>query len=234
MSEELAFPSAVVLGLWLNASLSGSVSSTDASNALETITNQVYVAGDITGSDMESSATWLEVVRLVESAKTPVAVGLPIDGDPAGLPGNVLKKIQRDSGVVAINRDLLLFMNLDDVWTLEANPNTVLHHDLNQTRRILNEQVSMSSKQLAASDLVGDDSQIIELLDEFRSLHLPPHLSKRSAESLESAAKVLIVARGAIAHTAALHSPSVDRSRLRNLEELIVKSRAVLQSVITA
>jgi hypothetical protein len=109
-----------------------------------------------------------------------------------------------------------------------------LHHDLNQSRRILNEQVSISAGQLAASDLVGDDSQILEMLDEFRSLHLPPHLSTRSAEALESAARILIVARGAIESTAALHSPSADKLRLHYLEELIVKSRAVLQSVVTA
>lgn len=234
MSEELAFPTAVVLGLWLNASQNGSVSRTDAANALETITNQVGVIGDVGGNDKTGRALWLDLVQLVASAKTPAAVALPIDGDPSGVPGTVLRRIHRDPGVVAINRDLLLFKNLDGDWTLEAHPNAVLHHDLNQTRRMLNEQVSISAKQLATSDLVGDDSQILELLDEFRSLHLPPHLSKRSAESLESAAKILIVARGAIASTVALHSPSVDRSRLRNFEDLISKSRAVLQSVVIA
>jgi len=229
MSEELAFPPSVVLGLWLNASLNDSVSRTDAANAIETITDQVNISGEF--SDIDS---WLDLVQMVATSTTPVAVGLPVDGDPAGVPTELLRTIQRESGVVAINRNLLLVLSRDGIWTLKPSPNTVLHHDLNQSRRILNEQVSISAGQLAASDLVGDDSQILEMLDEFRSLHLPPHLSTRSAEALESAARILIVARGAIESTAALHSPSVDKLRLQNLEELIVKSRAVLQSVVTA
>jgi len=229
MSEELAFPPAVVLGLWLNASVSSSVSSTDMANAIETVTNQVSIAGEL--SDIGS---WLDLVQAVKSASTPVAVGLPVDGDPAGVPTDLLRTIQRPSGVVAINRDLLLVHRLDDAWTLVARSNTVLHYDLNQSRRILNEQVSNSAKQLAASELVGDDSQILELLEEFRSLHLPPHLSNRSTEALETAARIMIVARGAIESSIALHSPSLDKLRLQSLEQLITKSRAVLQSVITA
>ncbi len=225
MSDELAFPPAVVIGLWLNAAVNASVSATDAANALETITNQTSLSDD---------SIWLDLVRQVVARKAPVAVGLPIDGDPAGVPGSVLRIIDRDSGVVAINKDLLVVRGLDSVWKLENSANTVLHYDLNQSRRILTEQILISTDQLAASDLVGDESEITKLLDEFRSLHLPPHLSKRSAESLESAAKILIVARGALMHSAALHSPSTDKNRMKILEDLITKCRAVLQSVVIA
>jgi hypothetical protein len=58
-------------------------------------------------------------------------------------------------------------------------------------------------------------------------------LSNRSTESLETAAKILIVARGAVSTSVALHSPSLDRVRLHHLEQLVAKSRIVLQSVIT-
>jgi hypothetical protein len=44
MSHEHAFPPAVVLGLWLNAARSGSVSPTDAANALESVTHQIDIA----------------------------------------------------------------------------------------------------------------------------------------------------------------------------------------------
>ena len=232
MPEMLSFPPAVVLGLWLNAAHSGSVSQTDAANAIETITDQVELDKDDQWPSAVNSSL-LELVRAVCSASTPVAVGLPVDGDPAGIPSQVLVKIQRSSGVIAINRDLLLFQTPDGSWTLAGVSNTVMHYDLNQTRRNLMSQITTSAELLAASDLVGDETEIVETLDAFQPQHLPPHLSDRSIRALEMAAKIVIVASGAISNSAALHSPSVDRSRLENLELLICESRRVLQSVVT-
>jgi hypothetical protein len=232
MSDAPAFPSAVILGLWLNAATTGSVSRTDAANAMETITDQVEIGPVPEWPDMKSTS-WLDLVRRVTSSGTPVAIALPIDGDPAGVPPQVLPKIQRNSGVVAIDKSLMLVKNLDECWVLMSAENAVIHHDLSQARRLLIEQVVESSAKLAASDLVGDETEILKALDAFRSLHLPPHLSNRSTESLETAAKILIVARGAVSTSVALHSPSLDRLRLHHLEQLVAKSRIVLQSVIT-
>jgi hypothetical protein len=233
MSEAPAFPTSVVLGLWLNAAQVGSISQTDATNALETITDRIHIRHELNWPDTEKS-TWLDLVRQVVSMPLPVAVALPVDGDPAGVPQQVLLTAKRDCGVVAINGDLLLFQNLDSEWVLARVENKVMHYDLNQTRRILTEQIAISTAQLAASDLVGDEAEIVESLDAFRSLHLPPHLSKRTTDSLETAAKILLVARGAVSKSIAMHSPSIDRLRLKHLEELIAKSRTVLQSVVTS
>jgi len=232
MPVMLSLPPAVVIGLWLNAAHSGSVSPTDATNAIETITDQVDLSVDDepTGSGISS---FLELVREACSASTPVAVGLPVDGDPAGIPSRVLSKIERSSGVVAINRDLLLFQTPDGPWALADASNTVMHYDLSQSRRILLNQIEDSAHQLAASDLVGDETEIAGTLDAFQAQHLPPHLSDRSIGALELAAKIVIVAGGAITNSAALHSPSIDRIRLENLELLICESRKVLQSVVT-
>jgi hypothetical protein len=232
MPVMLSLPPAVVIGLWLNAAHSGSVSPTDATNAIETITDQVDLSVDDepTGSGISS---FLELVRKACSASTPVAVGLPVDGDPAGIPNNVLVKIERSSGVVAINRDLLLFQTSDGPWALADASNTVMHYDLSQTRRILLNQIEDSAHQLAVSDLVGDETEIAGTLDAFQTHHLPPHLSDRSIGALELAAKIVIVAGGAITNSTALHSPSIDRIRLENLELLICESRKVLQSVVT-
>lgn len=231
MSDAQAFPPAVLLGLWLNAVQTPSISVTDAANAIETITAQLSVGVDGEQSDSDDSS-WLELVKMVAAAKTPVAVGLPIDGDPAGVPRSVLVVLTRHSGVVAINSNLVLFKNLDKRWVLSAVENTVMHYDLSQTRRSLTDQVAISAARLAASDLVGDEAEIRLALDEFRSLHLPPHLSKRSTDALESAAKILIVAQGAKLNSQAVHSPSMDRLRLQTLEELIERGRSVLQSVV--
>jgi len=231
MSPEHAFPPAVLLGLWLNAAQIGSVSQTDAANALEAITEQVDV--QIVNNSVGLESSWLDLVRTAASAAEPVAVGLPVPGDPAGVPVGVLATISVDSGVVAINRTQVLCQDSNAEWILMNETNNVLHYDLSQTRRSLMEQISESANQLAASDLVGDETEILAALESFRTLHLPPSLTKRSSDALELAARVNIIASGAIKSASAIHSPSIDRQRLTVLQKLITESRAVLQSVFS-
>jgi hypothetical protein len=211
-----------VLGLWLNAARTGAVSTTDAANALETISGQINL----------KDSTWVEIVDVVKQAREPVAVALPVEGDPAGVTVGVLKQIVRTSGVVAIDNNLLLCQSPEFGWTLMSEPSNVLHYDLSQTRRSLTDQIAIAANRLSASELVGDETEVINALDSFRALHLPPHLSKRSTDALELAARVIIISRGALAASSAVHSPSIDRLRVENLEQLILRSRMVLQSVV--
>jgi hypothetical protein len=171
-------------------------------------------------------------VRTAASAAEPVAVGLPVPGDPAGVPVGVLATISVDSGVVAINRTQVLCQDSNAEWILMNETNNVLHYDLSQTRRSLMEQISESANQLAASDLVGDETEILAALESFRTLHLPPSLTKRSVDALELASRVIIIASGAIKSATAVHSPSIDQQRLKVLQSLIKESRSVLQSVV--
>jgi len=230
MSPEHAFPPAVLLGLWLNAAQIGSVSQTDAANALEAITEQVDV--QIVNNSVGLESSWLDLVRTAASAAEPVAVGLPVPGDPAGVPVGVLATISVDSGVVAINRTQVLCQDSNAEWVLMNETNNVLHYDLSQTRRSLMEQISESANQLAASNLVGDETEILAALESFRTLHLPPSLTKRSVDALELASRVIIIASGAIKSATAVHSPSIDQKRLKVLQSLIKDSRSVLQSVV--
>lgn len=231
MSHEYAFPPAVVLGLWLNAARSGAVSPTDAANAIESVTQQIAIESSDDSSGVATSS-WLGLVEIVQKAIEPVAIALPVDGDPAGVPANVLTRIVRASGVVAISTDLILCQLSNESWVLLTEPHKVLHYDLNQTRRILVDQIAETTTLLATSDLVGDESEIIDALRSFRALHLPPSLTKRSSDALELAARVNIIASGAIRSASALHSPSIDRQRVMILQKLITESRAVLQSVV--
>ncbi len=233
MSHDHAFPPAVVLGLWLNAARSGAVSPTDAANALESVTHQIDLATNVVDSDVKIS-NWLGLVELVNSANEPVAVALPIDGDPAGVPAAFLSQNLRESGVVAINSDLLLHQQCDGSWVLQTMRHKVIHYDLSQTRRNLTDHIALATEQLSASDLIGDESEILDALQSFRALHLPPNLTKRSVDALELASRVIIIASGAIKSTTALHSPSIDRQRVHVLQSLITESRAVLQSVVTS
>jgi hypothetical protein len=232
MSHEYAFPPAVVLGLWLNAARSGAVSPTDAANAIEAVTHQIDIQlGD--NPPGERGSSWLGLVEIVQRAIEPVAIALPVDGDPAGVPANVLTRIVRASGVVAISADLILCQLSNESWTLLAEPHKVLHYDLSQTRRILTAQIELATKFLSASELIGNESDILDALHSFRTLHLPPSLTKRSADSLELAARVIIIANGAIKCATAMHSPSIDQQRVQVLQNLIKESRAVLQSVVS-
>jgi hypothetical protein len=129
---------------------------------------------------------------------------------------------------------LLLLQQSDEIWVLQSEHHKVIHYDLSQTRRNLTEHLASATKQLSASDLTGDESEILDALDSFRTLHLPPSLTKRSLDAVELAARVIIVASGAIKSATALHSPSIDRQRVQVLQSLITDSRAVLQSVITS
>lgn len=232
MSPEHAFPPAVLLGLWLNAARSGAISASDAANAIESVTHQIDIATDGEASDARVSS-WIGLVELVKRAKEPVAIALPIDGDPAGIPSSVLKHILRESGVVAIDSDLLLIQQSDNSWVLQTAHHKVIHYDLSQTRQTFIDHLAMATKQLSASDLVGDESDILDELDSFRTLHLPPSLTKRSLDALELASRVIIIASGAIKSATTLHSPSIDRQRVQVLQSLITESRSVLQSVVT-
>lgn len=232
MTEQLAFPPAVVLALWLNAVRGGFVSATDAANAIETVTEQVDLLLDLDG-DQASKVSWIELVSTALASSQPAAVALPVDGDPAGVSVEVLKKIDRTAGVVALNKERLLVRKLEGFWSLLEAPNTVIHYDLSQTRRLLTENIEEAARKLATGDLVGDQDMIRNALDEFRSLHLPPSLSKRSAESIELAARIAIVAEGALKHSTAIYSPSIDKMRIKTLEQLARTSRFVLQSAIT-
>lgn len=233
MSHEHAFPPAVVLALWLNAARSGAVSPTDAANAIESVTQQIAIESSDDSSGVAASS-WLGLVEIVLKAIEPVAIALPVDGDPAGVPANVLTRIMRASGVVAISADLILCQLSNETWVLLAEPHKVLHYDLNQTCRILTAQIELATKFLSASELIGNESDILDALHAFRTLHLPPSLTKRSSDALELAARVNIIASGAIRSASALHSPSIDRQKVLVLQNLITESRAVLQSVVTS
>jgi len=233
MSRTHEFPPAVLLGLWLNAARSGAVSTTDAANALESVTHQIDIAtrGDESNRQISS---WIGLVELVKSENEPVAVALPVNGDPAGIPAPVLMRIMRESGVVAINSDLLLLQQSDEIWVLQSEHHKVIHYDLSQTRRNLTEHLGLATGQLSASELIGDETEIRDALDSFRTLHLPPSLTKRSSDALELAARVIIVASGALTSATAIHSPSIDRQKVQVLQSLITESRAVLQSVVSS
>ncbi|CAB4335918.1 unannotated protein [freshwater metagenome] len=220
MPTALWAPPAVIIALWINSARKSAVTTTDAINALETIVAETNSAISLV-AELGTELSGGQVARLGLSAPDPVSVGLPIPGDPAGVPATILSQIEASAGVVALDREHLLVQHREIGWQIIATPHAIVHQDLNFAKTQLTSAIALAANFLSQSDLVGDHSKISESLQKFRTLHLPPNLNQKHVESLELAARVHIVATGAIADSEAVASPSQDRMRvqvLRNLE----------------
>ena len=220
MPTALWAPPAVIIALWINSARKSAVTTTDAINALETIVAETNSAISLV-AELGTELSGGQVARLGLSAPDPVSVGLPIPGDPAGVPATILSQIEASAGVVALDREHLLVQHREIGWQIVATPHAIAHHDFNFAKTQLTSAIAEAANFLSQSDLVGDHSRISESLQKFRTMHLPPSLNQKHVESLELAARIHIVATGAIADSQAMASPSQDRMRievLRNLE----------------
>ena len=223
-------PIAVLLALWLNAARSGSVSATDAANACETLIDQL---GYELAIEPIAPATYPmhDLVSLAMTSNVPVTVALPVFGDPAGVPAQVLSQVETDCGLVAITKNILLARSTSGSWRVFETAHSIVFQDLNHARTQFYETLSHATQFLAAADLVGDSAAIEEELRNFKLLHLPPNLPSRNVEALENAARIRIVANMAMQSTMAVASPSNDRKRIEILKTLDRQARELLQAV---
>ena len=223
-------PIAVLIALWLNAARSGSVSATDAANACETLIDQL---GYELAIEPIAPATYpmLDLVSLAMTGNVPVTVALPVFGDPAGVPAQVLSQVETDCGLVAITKNMLLARSISGSWRVFETAHSIAFHDLNHARTQFYETLTQATQLLAAADLVGDSAAIAEELRNFKLLHLPPSLPSRNVEALENAARIRIVANMAMQSTMAVASPSNDRKRIEILKTLDRQARELLQAV---
>jgi len=226
-------PTAVILALWLNAARSALVSAIDAANACETVADQL-------GYELASEPIhpkmypMLDLVSRAMVSTAPVTVALPVFGDPAGVPANVLAQVDPGSGVVAIDETLLLARSTTGNWLVFESSHNVAFHDLSHARRQLNETISTATEFLASASLIGDSAEVEEELRNFRLLHLPPSLASRTQAALELAARIRIVANNAMQSSMAVASPSNDRRRLEVLQTLDRQARELLQAASTS
>lgn len=222
-------PIAIILALWLNAARNGLVSPTDAANACETVTDQM-------GYELASEPIhpkiypMLNLVSMALASAAPVTVGLPVFGDPAGVPAHVLSQVDPDCGLVAITENLLLARNVSGNWLVFETLHNIAFQDLNHARTQLNEAISIATQFLASAQLVGDSTELTQELRNFRLLHLPPSLHSRNLAALELAARIRIVANNAMQSSMAVASPSNDRKRIEMLKTLDRQARELLQA----
>ena len=230
MQDMPTTPIAVLIALWLNAARSGSVSATDAANACETLIDQL---GYELAIEPIAPATYPmhDLVSLAMTSNVPVTVALPVFGDPAGVPAQVLSQVETDCGLVAITKNILLARSTSGSWRVFETAHSIAFQDLNHARTQFYETLSQATQFLAAADLVGDSAAIEEELRNFKLLHLPPSLPSRNVEALENAARIRIVANMAMQSTMAVASPSNDRKRIEILKTLDRQARELLQAV---
>ena len=230
MQDMPTTPIAVLIALWLNAARSGSVSASDAANACETLIDQLGYEFAIEPI-APASYPMLDLVSLAMKGNVPVTVALPVFGDPAGVPAQVLSQVETDCGLVAIAKNMLLARSTSGSWRVFDTAHSIAFQDLNHSRTQFYETLSQATQLLAAADLVGDSAAIEEELRNFKLLHLPPSLPSRNVEALENAARIRIVANMAMQSTMAVASPSNDRKRIEILKTLDRQAREVLQAV---
>lgn len=230
MQDMPTTPIAVLIALWLNAARSGSVSATDAANACETLIDQL---GYELAIEPIAPATYpmLDLVSLSMTGNVPVTVALPVFGDPAGVPAQLLSQVETDCGLVAITKNKLLARSTSGSWRVFETAHSIAFQDLNHARTQFYETLSQATQLLAAADLVGDSAAIEEELRNFKLLHLPPSLPSRNVEALENAVRIRIVANMAMQSTMAVASPSNDRKRIEILKTLDRQARELLQAV---
>ena len=228
MSEVSSAPVSINIALWINAARKGTVTQTDAINACETLVAETGAAVNLE-PETEFNLDCKSVLRLGLAADVPVAVGLPVAGDPSGVPISSLPKFEMQSGVVALDQRSLLMNTLESGWMVVSCDHTVTHQDFNYAKEDFTKSLASATEYLASTDLVADDVATVKALSEFKLTHLPP-ISDKHLGAMELAAKVNIVAQRAITDSIVFASPSQDTVRIHVLQQLQRSCHRVLQA----
>ena len=228
MSEVSSAPVAINIALWINAARKGTVTQTDAINACETLVAETGAAVHLE-PETEFNLDCKSVLRLGMASDVPVAVGLPVAGDPSGVPISSLPKFEMQSGVVALDQRSLLINTLESGWIVVSCDHTVTHQDFNFAKEDFTKSLASATEYLASTDLVADDVATVKALSEFKLTHLPP-ISDKHLVAMELAAKVNIVAQHAITDSIVFASPSQDTVRIHVLQQLQRSCHRVLQA----
>lgn len=228
MSEVSSAPVAINIALWINAARKGTVTQTDAINACETLVAETGAAVHLE-PETEFNLDCKSVLRLGMAADVPVAVGLPVAGDPSGVPISSLPQFEMQSGVVALDQRSLLMNTIESGWIVVSCDHTVAHQDFNFAKEDFTKSLASATEYLASTDLVADDAATVKALSEFKLTHLPP-ISDKHLVAMELAAKVNIVAQHAITDSIVFASPSQDTVRIHVLQQLQRSCHRVLQA----
>lgn len=225
MHEPTIRPPVIAMTMWVNALRSGRISSTDAANACEFISQSLDVRQD------GQALHWADVVALAGHQSAPCIAVLPTHGDPSGLPTTLLNTIKLSSGAIAIGANLILFQDENAVWSLHEQEHAVVQPDHSFSRRMFLEGLERATKTLSSADLVGDRSKVEAQLDSLLLTHLPPHVDQRLLNYLEQATRVRVVTQAALTDSMAPASRSTDNVRIATLREIDTLARNLISAI---
>lgn len=217
----MGFPAAIELAIWLNQVRNGSISTTDAVNAAETITQSLVIEPD-ENLVSTGASDWPAIVELAKSLKVPCFALLPSPGNPYGLSAHLVSRIDPNFGVCVLGEKFLLAKSnsQDPTWFLTDLPNTIPALDPKSARLVLQDLIEKSSLELSSMELTGNREFVEQELHQQRPIHLPPALSNRVRNDLELAERIWLIAQMSMAEAQAPHSRSLDERKLNRLREL--------------
>ncbi len=217
----MGFPAAIELAIWLNQVRNGSISTSDAVNAAETITESFQISSDQIIS-IEPVTNWLLLVQFAKSFGVPCFAVLPGPGQTYGLSADLITKIDLTTGVCIIGQKYLLARSPegDSNWFLTELLTPIPTVDPKSARLDLQDLIERSSAELSAMELLGQRDFIDQELHQLKPIHLPPALSNRVKSDLELAERIWLIAQISMSEAQAPHSRSLDERKIARLREL--------------
>ena len=220
-------PPVIPLTMWLNALRMGHISTTDAANACEAITECEHL------QHAGNSVTWNVLIEIVTQQHQPCIAVLPLHGNPHGLPSAVLSEIDIARGAIAIGNDLIVYQDHTLTWNMVNHVHTVVQPDHSFSRQRFLEGIQRATHMLSSAELVGNRSTIDKQLDELAHTHLPPSSERRYIEFLNQAIRVRAVTQLALTSTTAVSSRSTDNQRVATLQEIDELARNLMAAIVS-
>lgn len=225
MHSHVIQPPVLPMAIWLNAARNGQVSYTDAANACETITQSTSLNG------CPSRNAWLGLTQIVQESSQSCIATLPSPGDPAGLPIELLVRMQTDFGAIATGNSWVVYHDVEHGWSMHHTQHRVRQPDHAHSRKEFLSTLEQATAHLASADLVGDRKEIDLLLEQLDTIALPPSINSRQLDFLHQAIRVRIVSQAALTQAHIPSSPSADRRRIAVLQQVENCARNLMSAI---
>lgn len=212
-------PPAVEIAVWLNQFRRGQLSASDATNALEFLTESLTYNQD------DADKSWQNLVLDLPKLDTPFFAVLPMPGRTFGLTSDLLSSIDASQGVVILGKNLILAARRREdgwssIWSLIEIQNQPEFLDAGSTRRSFLELLEKSAKLLSSLDLQADRKSIDAELEKLRPIYLPPLVNRKTLADLDLATRIWVIADHGLVAANSFESPSKDRMRIDALSNL--------------
>lgn len=217
----MGFAPAVELAIWLNQFRKGAISSTDATNAAETITNCLAIES-LPENQGHLQMRWSEVIEKVAGSTSPCFAFIPSSGRTYGLTSQVIANLDLNSGVCVVDSNVAIGSSSKDQnkWILIVLENPLVPLDAKTARLELQELITRSAADFTSMQLAGQRESIDKELANLEVTFLPSSIDKKVMNDLELSGRVLLIAQRSLDAAKALDSRSLDEQKTIKLRGL--------------